>query len=126
MYVIRTPPFETFLSFLIAVKLSLMEEVMLCPLSFDSCNIDMCMMRFFMRSASSCIFVFMPSIFSCSILVVCMLWAIWYGGGGGVGLCGRSGSMVVNTVEIGLNLKQICTVLSLALLNRNFPLFSMV
>ena len=73
---------------------------MLCPLSFDSCNIDLCMVRFFMRSASSCIFVFMPSIFRCSIfmllvVVVCMLWTIWFGGGEGVGLCGRAGTLVV-------------------------------
>ena len=99
MYVIRPPPSETFLSFLIAVKLSPVEGMMY-PLSFDSYNIVMCMLRLFMRSASSCIFVFMPSLFSCSIfmllvVVICMLLAIWVGGGGGVGLCGRGGTLVV-------------------------------
>ena len=73
---------------------------MLCPLSFDSCNIAMCMVRLFMRPASSCIFVFMPFMFSCSIfmllvVVVCMLLAIWFGGGGGLGLCGRGGILAV-------------------------------
>ena len=84
---IRPLPSETFLSFLIAGKLSPMEEMKLYPLSFDSCNIAMCMVRLFRRSASLCIFVFMPSMFSCSIfmlLVDCMLLVNWFGGGGGV------------------------------------------
>ena len=80
--------------------LSPMEGVMLCPLSFDSYNNAMCMVHLFMRSASSCIFVFMPSMFICSIfmllvVVACMLLPIWFGGYGGVGLCGRGGTLVV-------------------------------
>ena len=57
----------------------------MCPLSFDSCIIAFCMLRLFMRLASSCIFVLMPSIFSCSkfmllvVVVVCVLLAIWLG-----------------------------------------------
>ena len=46
----------------------------------------MCMICLLMRSASSCIFVLMPSMFSCSkfmllVVVVCVLLAIWLGGG---------------------------------------------
>ena len=46
----------------------------------------MCMLRLFRRSASSCIFVLMPLMFSCSkfmllVVVFCVLLAIWLGGG---------------------------------------------
>ena len=61
-----------------------MEGVILCPLSFDSCIIAMCMLRLFRRSASSCIFVLMPLMFSCRkfmllVVVFCVLLAIWLG-----------------------------------------------
>ena len=52
----------------------------------------MCILRSLMRSASSCIFVLMPSMFSCSeflllVVVVYVLLVIWLG-------CGEGGGVV--------------------------------
>ena len=59
----------------------------------------MYMLRSFMRLASSCNFVLMPSMFNCNkfmllVVVVCVLLAISFGGGEGR-LCGRGGTLSV-------------------------------
>ena len=66
----------------------------------------MCMLRLFMRSANSCIFVVMSSMFSCSkcmllVVVVFVLFAIWLGGGEG-GLCGRGELCVIQVLCVVL------------------------
>ena len=92
-----------------------MEGLILCISSFDSCTTAMCMLHLFMRSASSFIFVLMPSMFSCSkfmllVVVVCVLLAIWL-----VSCVVRVELIVVGVVvysccwEIGGGFSLVCT-----------------